>query len=71
MLALEITIAVMFLVSNVLWFILFIHKERQVTELSKLLASRTFSEYSIGEARLAETRREQKEAEGYEQAWVR
>lgn len=65
--------AVLLGVGNILWCIALLKQGKTILELSKLLASRTFSEYSIGQARLAETRREQKPAEedGYESVWQR
>ncbi len=59
-------------ITNVFWFVMLLRREKLVADMAKLLASRTFSEYSIGEARLAETRREQKPTEeGYESLWER
>lgn len=59
-------------ISNSLWAFIVWRREKLVSEMARLLASRTFSEYSIGEARLAGTRREQKPAEeNYDSVWPR
>jgi len=38
-------------------------------ELAKLLASRNYTEYSVGEARMAKADAEQKPSPSYEEAW--
>jgi hypothetical protein len=40
-------------------------------ELSKLLASRNLTEYSLSEARVAKAISEQKSEDGYDSAWER
>lgn len=70
MLVIALVLLAVVISTNVSWVLAYLRMIELQSEMAKMLASRTFSEYSIGEARLAETRREQKPAEeGYDTVW--